>query len=110
MRSKVSYLSAALEGSAGQGATVAGAVGSGVGSAGGASSARAERLRAVLAAVNARTLTQRDAGRRLFMRQLPDANLRDDFERHGWMSPLNAEGVAAFWADMSPEIFGSIAP
>ncbi|MDF3607054.1 hypothetical protein PE067_13480 [Paracoccus sp. DMF-8] len=44
------------------------------------------------------------------MRQLPDANLRDDFERHGWMSPLNAEGVAAFWADMSPEIFGSIAP
>ena len=106
VRSKVSYLSAALEGSTGQGvgqgATAAGAVG--------ASSARAERLRAVLAAVNARTPTQRDADRRLFMRQLSDAKLRDDFERHGWMSPLNAEGVAAFWAEMSPEIFGSIAP
>ena len=51
---------------------------------------RAERLRRILAAVKARTPTQRDADRRLFAAQLPAGPLRDDFERHGWMSPLNS--------------------
>ena len=54
--------------------------------------------------MKARTPTQRDADRRLFMSQLADARLREDFERHGWMSPLNAARIAGFWQDMSPEL------
>lgn len=71
-------------------------------------SPRAERLRRILDAVKARTPTQRDADRRLFMSQLSEARLRDDFERHGWMSPLNAARIAAFWQEMAPDVFVGI--
>ncbi|MFD2816205.1 hypothetical protein ACFSYD_22755 [Paracoccus aerius] len=54
--------------------------------------------------MKARTPTQRDADKRLFMSQLADARLRDDFQRHGWMSPLNAARIVEFWQDMSPEL------
>ncbi len=95
LRSKIGYLTAALDGPAaapaGQGAAPA-------------PSPRAERLRRILEAVKARTPTQRDADRRLFSSQLADARLREDFERHGWMSPLNADRIAEFWQDMSPEL------
>ena len=95
LRSKIGYLTAALDGPAaapaGQGAAPA-------------PSPRAERLRRILEAVKARTPTQRDADRRLFSSQLADARLREDFERHGWMSPLNAARIAEFWQDMSPEL------
>lgn len=95
LRSKIGYLTAALDGpaaaQAGQGAAPA-------------TSPRAERLRRILEAVKARTPTQRDADRRLFSSQLADARLREDFERHGWMSPLNAARIAEFWQEMSPEL------
>lgn len=49
----------------------------------------------------ARTPTQRDADRRLFLARL-DGVHRDDFERHGWMSPLNQPAIIAFWEEISP--------
>ena len=52
----------------------------------------------------ARTPTQRDADKRLFSSQLTNARLREDFERHGWMSPLNAERIAGFWEEISPDL------
>lgn len=98
VRSKIGYLTAALDGkeiaaSAGRGAAPVPQP-----------SPRAERLRRILEAVKARTPTQRDADKRLFMSQLADARLRDDFQRHGWMSPLNAARIVEFWQDMSPEL------
>ena len=96
VRSKIGYLTAALDGKAGGDADT--------GAPPAPTSPRAERLRRILAAVKARTPTQRDADRRLFMSQLADARLREDFERHGWMSPLNAARIAGFWQDMSPEL------
>lgn len=104
VRSKIGYLTAALDGSAaaapaGQGALApAQPMASAVPSA----SPRAERLRRILEAVKARTPTQRDADKRLFSSQLPDARLREDFERHGWMSPLNAARIAEFWEEIAP--------
>ncbi|PZO65844.1 MAG: replication initiation protein [Paracoccus denitrificans] len=97
VRSKVGYLTAALQqpDRAGQGAG---------GDAVGPASPRAEQLGRIMAAVKARTPTQRDADNRLFMSQLSDPRLRADFERHGWMSPLNVDRITAFWADMSPDI------
>ena len=101
VRSKIGYLTAALDGKEtlaqpGQGAQQATATPQ--------QSARAERLRRILEAVKARTPTQRDADRRLFMSQLADARLREDFERHGWMSPLNAARIAGFWQEMAPDL------
>ncbi|MBO9475516.1 replication initiation protein [Shimia sp. R10_1] len=66
---------------------------------------RAERLRRVQAAIEARTPTQRDADKRLFASQLEDDVARGDFERFGWVSPLNIRAIFAFWEDMDPEIF-----
>ncbi|MBL3567348.1 replication initiation protein, partial [Rhodovulum sulfidophilum] len=57
---------------------------------------RARRLERIRDLAAARKPTQRDADKRLFMARL-DAAARDDFERHGWMSALNAEAIAAFW-------------
>ncbi|MBO9398536.1 replication initiation protein [Shimia sp. R9_2] len=68
-------------------------------------SERAERLRRVQAAIEARTPTQRDADKRLFASQLEDDVARGDFERFGWVSPLNIRAIFAFWEDMDPEIF-----
>ena len=66
---------------------------------------RVERLRRIQEAIRARTPTQRDADRRLFLSQLTDRAARADFERHGWMSPLNIDRIAAFWEEMSPGLF-----
>ena len=30
--------------------------------------------------------------------------MRQDFERFGWMSPLNADAIAAFWAELDPGV------
>ncbi|GLK65299.1 replication initiation protein [Paracoccus kondratievae] len=97
VKSKLGYLTAALQGD--YGAPVPEAA---------PSSPRAERLRRILEAVKARTPTQRDADRRLFLAQLSDARMREDFEKHGWMSPLNANRIAAFWAEMSPGLLDGI--
>ncbi|MFZ7092633.1 replication initiation protein [Primorskyibacter sp. 2E233] len=69
---------------------------------------RAARLKRVQDLVAARSPTQRDADRRLFLNQLADSGKRADFERHGWMSALNAEAVFAFWEDLEPGAFDGI--
>ena len=70
-------------------------------------SPRARRLERIRDLAAARTPTQRDADRRLFMARLEGAT-RDDFERHGWMSALNADAIAAFWDEVSPGAFDGI--
>ncbi|WP_112313354.1 replication initiation protein [Pseudogemmobacter bohemicus] len=74
----------------------------------GALSPRAQRLARIQALAQARTPTQRDADRRLFLARL-DGAARDDFERHGWMSALNAATILAFWEEVSPGAFDGIA-
>lgn len=96
--SKVGYLSAALDG--GFGATEIAPPD--------APSPQAERLRRILDVIKARTPTQRDADKRLFASQLTELSARADFEKHGWMSPLNAARIARFWDEMSPGLFASL--
>lgn len=93
VRSKVGYLTAALDGG----------YGAGEGGEQVAQSARAVRLGRILEAAKARTPTQRDADKRLFLGMLDDPAARADFERHGWTSPLNADRIAAFWEEMGIE-------
>lgn len=76
--------------------------------AAGALSPRAQRLARIQALAQARTPTQRDADRRLFQARL-DGAARDDFERHGWMSALNAAAILVFWEEVSPGAFDGIA-
>ena len=66
---------------------------------------RSAMLGKVLNVVSSRSPTQKDADRRLFMGQLADPDARDDFERHGWTSALNAEAIFAFWSDLEPGLF-----
>ena len=99
VRSKVGYLTATFQAPGPERA------GGGDSQAAAPRSPGGERLRRIVAAVQARTPTQRDADRRLFMGQLADARLRADFERFGWMSPLNAARIAGFWREMSPDLF-----
>ena len=68
---------------------------------------RALRLKAVLDAAAARSPTQRDADKRAFKSTLKDGALRDDFDRHGWTSALNAQAIAEFWQLLNPELFES---
>jgi hypothetical protein len=56
----------------------------------------------VQTAVAARSPTQRDADLRLFKSRLTDASAIQDFERHGWMSALNAKAIFAFWEELQP--------
>ncbi len=65
---------------------------------------RERRLRRITELVGARTPTQRDADRRLFMARLSGGE-RDDFERHGWMSALCHDAICAFWAELVPDAF-----
>ncbi|MEM0922147.1 MAG: replication initiation protein [Pseudomonadota bacterium] len=67
--------------------------------------ARAARLARVREIAEARTPTQRDADRRLFLAGLKDPLDREDFTRHGWASALNASAICAFWEDLSPGLF-----
>ena len=67
-------------------------------------SARARRLERIRDLAAARKPTQRDADKRLFLARLDGAR-RDDFERHGWMSALNASAIEAFWEELSPGAF-----
>ncbi|MCV3273946.1 replication initiation protein [Roseobacter sinensis] len=71
-------------------------------------SARAARLGRVQALVAQRTPTQRDADKRLFLTSLDSAAARADFERHGWMSALNAKAILAFWEDLYPGAFDGV--
>lgn len=71
-------------------------------------SARAKLLERVRDLASARSPTQRDADRRLFMSMIDGADARADFERHGWMSALNTEAIKAFWEEMSPSAFEEV--
>ena len=37
-----------------------------------------------------------------------DTTARADFERFGWMSPINKAAILAFWEDLSPGLFDEI--
>lgn len=69
------------------------------------SSDRAKKLARVRDLVAARTPTQRDADKRLFLRQVEDPAARLDFENHGWMSALNAQAIFGFWEELMPGAF-----
>ncbi len=69
------------------------------------SSARAVKLGRVRDLAAARTPTQRDADRRLFLTGIEDPAARADFERHGWMSALNAQAIFDFWEELIPGAF-----
>ena len=69
------------------------------------SSKRAIRLGIVRDLAASRNPTQRDADKRLFAAGLSDPDERSDFERHGWMSALNANAIVEFWQDMYPDAF-----
>ena len=68
-------------------------------------SARAKKLATVRDLVAARSPTQRDADKRIFLARITDGAARQDFEMHGWMSALNAEAIVAFWDDVAPGVF-----
>ncbi|MEL6957358.1 MAG: replication initiation protein [Pseudomonadota bacterium] len=96
IRNRVSYLTAALKQDFGMAEDTA------------VLSERAAELKVVQGLVASRSPTQRDADKRLFVNSLSDAAARADFERHGWMSPLNAQAIRAFWAELAPEAFGAL--
>jgi hypothetical protein len=99
VRNPVGYLTAALKKDAGAPVAAPSAASPEI-------QARAERLRRIQEVVARRTPTQRDADRRLFLSRLEGA-ARGDFERFGWMSPLNADAIRAFWAEIHPGLFDS---
>ncbi|OSP54423.1 plasmid replication initiation protein [Pseudoruegeria sp. SK021] len=69
---------------------------------------RAQRMARVREVAEARTPTQRDADRRLFLSQINDPLERDDFLRLGWASALNARGIFAFWEELLPGVFDGL--
>ena len=71
-------------------------------------SPRAARLGRLQTLVAARSPTQRDADRRMFLRRIEAPAQRADFERFGWMSPLNAAAIFAFWEDLHPGAFDGL--
>ncbi|UWQ19836.1 replication initiation protein [Jannaschia sp. M317] len=102
VKSPARYLAAALKGGYGleEAAPRPDAVPTGV---------RARKLGLVRDLAAARTPTQRDADRRLFAARLADGAAAQDFERHGWMSALNAQAVFDFWQELYPEAFAELA-
>ena len=67
----------------------------------------ARKLAQVRAAVAARSPTQRDADRRLFLGTLEDETDRVAFQRLGWECRLLAAPMHAFWTEMGAEMDGS---
>ncbi|MFT7047097.1 MAG: hypothetical protein ACJAYH_002382 [Celeribacter sp.] len=65
---------------------------------------RAKRLEILQKLVSARSPTQRDADKRLFMSKLDGAALLD-FENYGWVSSLNHTRIVSFWEDIEPGAF-----
>jgi hypothetical protein len=69
---------------------------------------RAARMARVRDAAAARTPTQRDADKRLFLAGLRDPLEREDFTRFGWGSALNARAIFSFWEEMQPGLFDGL--
>jgi hypothetical protein len=70
--------------------------------------ARRRRFAAVEQMVSRRNPTQRDADKRLFLSTLTDDLARQEFQRHGWASALNASAIFDFWQDRDPGIFDGL--
>lgn len=68
-------------------------------------SLRAFKLGRVQEILKSRSPTQRDADKAVFGSGLTTAAERDDFDRFGWMSALNAEAIFKFWEDIYPDMF-----
>jgi hypothetical protein len=66
---------------------------------------RAAKLRQVQEVARARTPTQRDADRRMFLARLRSDIDREHFIENGWGSALNARAIFAFWEEMEPGLF-----
>ncbi|WP_039019882.1 replication initiation protein [Halocynthiibacter namhaensis] len=71
---------------------------------------RKARFKLVAELAAARTPTQRDADKRLFVNRLKDPTDRREFERLGWESALNGRAIFAFWRELAPEAFAEIDP
>lgn len=74
---------------------------------------RARRLRAgrmgrIRDLVAARSPTQRDADKRLFLARLSDDVEREEFKRLGWASALSVGDMVAFWEELVPGAFDGI--
>ncbi|QFT60807.1 Initiator Replication protein (plasmid) [Sulfitobacter sp. THAF37] len=70
--------------------------------------ARAAIMARVQEIVAARSPTQRDADRRLFLAWLDDELLKSEFSRLGWRSALCVTEMVAFWRDMMPDAFDGL--
>ncbi|MGB0901451.1 replication initiation protein [Halocynthiibacter sp.] len=74
--------------------------------------AQSQKRKALFALVSelaaARTPTQRDADKRLFLNGLKDPMDRREFERLGWVSALNASAIFDFWRELAPDAFAEI--
>lgn len=74
--------------------------------------AQSQKRKALFALVSelaaARTPTQRDADKRLFLNGLKDPMDRREFERLGWVSALNASAIFDFWRELAPDAFTEI--
>lgn len=69
---------------------------------------RAARLERIAQAAGARTPTQRDADRKLFLSKLRNSLEREDFSRYGWGSALNVIAMVEFWEDLAPGLFDGL--
>ncbi|MCF6445743.1 replication initiation protein [Nereida sp. MMG025] len=102
VRNRVSYLTAAMKSDFKAGPQTA------VGGSTGPLSGRAAQLKVVQELVAARSPTQRDADKRLFVESISDPAHRADFDKHGWMSGLCADAIRAFWEDFAPDAFDGL--
>ena len=69
---------------------------------------RAALMARIRELADARSPTQRDADRRLFLAGLTDELARSEFARLGWSSALSVSDMVAFWEDMVPGAFGDL--
>ena len=71
--------------------------------------ARVATMARIQELVDARTPTQRDADRRLFLAGLSDETSRAEFARLGWKSAICMGEMVTFWEDLVPGAFDGIA-
>ena len=69
---------------------------------------RAAHMTLIQSLAAARSPTQRDADKRLFLTQLSSDVDREEFARLGWASALNVGQMVAFWQDLSPDAFDEV--
>ncbi|WP_323764777.1 RepB family plasmid replication initiator protein [Marinovum sp.] len=70
---------------------------------------RAGRMARIRELVAARTPTQRDADKRLFLARLSDDVERAEFQRLGWGSALSVSEMVGFWEELVPGAFDDVA-